>query len=201
MDGFNLYYRALRGSPCRWLDLGKLARVLCPTHHINQIRYFTARVSSRPDDPSQAQRQQVYIRALQTISNLSIHYGHFIEKTKSRPLAQPPKTGSRMVEIRDTEEKGSDVNLATYLLLDGCNHEYEMAVVITNDSDLRLPVEKVRTRLGKVIGVYDPSRKRSFELSNAATWYRRLRQGPLKASQFPPTLSDHEGTITKPAGW
>ena len=106
-----------------------------------------------------------------------------------------------MVEIRDTEEKGSDVNLATYLLLDGFDNEYDLAVVITNDSDLRLPIEKVRTRLGKVIGVYDPSRKRSFELNKAATWYRRLREGPLKASQFPPTLSDHQGSINKPAGW
>ena len=201
MDGFNLYYRAIRHTPYHWLDLGSLAQYLCPTHHINRIRYFTARVSNRPEDRTQAQRQQAYIRALQTVPNLSIRYGHFIEKTKSRPLARPPKTGTRMVEIRDTEEKGSDVNLATYLLLDGFDNEYDLAVVITNDSDLRLPVEKVCTRLGKVIGVYDPSRERSFELNRAATWYRRLREGPLKASLFPPTLSDHQGTITKPAGW
>ena len=106
-----------------------------------------------------------------------------------------------MVEIRDTEEKGSDVNLATHLLLDGFENEYDMAVVITNDSDLKLPIEKVRTSLGKVIGVYDPSRNRSFELNRAATWYRRLREGPLKASLFPPMLRDQRGAITKPAGW
>ena len=174
---------------------------MCPTHHIHQIRYFTARVTNRPEDRTQAQRQQAYIRALQTIPNLSIHYGHFIENTKYRPLARSPRTTSRTVEVRDTEEKGSDVNLATYLLLDGFYDEYEMAVVFNNDSDLKLPIEKVRTRLRKVIGVYDPSRMRSFELSNAATWYRRLRPSPLKASLFPPTLSDHQGTITKPAGW
>lgn len=201
MDGFNLYYRALRGTPCRWLDIGQLEQRLLCKHHINQIRYFTARVANRPNDPTKARRQEVYIRALQTIPNLSIHYGHFIKKTKSRPLARPPKTGSRMVEIRDTEEKGSDVNLATYLLLDGFDNEYEMAVVISNDSDLKLPIEKVRTRLGKAIGVYDPSRNRSFELSNATTWYRRLRQGALRSSLFASTLSDHLGTITKPAGW
>ena len=201
VDGFNLYYRALRETPCRWLDIGQLAQRLLSNHQINRIRYFTARVSNRPNDPTKARRQEVYIRALQTIPSLSVHYGHFIEKTKFRPLARPPRTGTRMVEIRDTEEKGSDVNLATYLLLDGFDNEYDLSVVITNDSDLRLPIEKVRTRLGKVIGVYDPSRKRSFELNKAATWYRRLREGPLKASQFPPTLSDHQVSITKPAGW
>ena len=106
-----------------------------------------------------------------------------------------------MVEIRDTEEKGSDVNLATHLLLDCFDNEYDLAVVITNDSDLRLPIEKVRTRLGKAIGVYDPSRNRSFELSNATTWYRRLRQGALKSSLFPSRLSDQQGNIAKPSGW
>lgn len=201
MDGFNLYYRALRGTPHRWLDIRKLSRLLLPQHRINRIRYFTAVVSSRPNDPNQAQRQQTYLRALRTIPELSIHYGHFLAKTKRRPLAQPPETGSRIVEVLDTEEKGSDVNLATYLLLDGFEDDYEMAVVISNDSDLELPIRMSNTRLGKRVGVFDPSRKRSFTLYSAASWYRPLRRGPLSASQFMDTLSDRSGPFTKPIGW
>ena len=105
VDGFNLYYRALRETPNRWLDIGKLARLLLPQHRINRIRYFTAVVTSRPNDPNQAQRQQTYLRALRTVPNLSIHYGHFLSKTKRRPLAQPPESGSRIVEVLDTEEE------------------------------------------------------------------------------------------------
>ena len=201
VDGFNLYYRALKETPYRWLDIGKLARLLLPQHRINRIRYFTAVVTSRPNDPNQAQRQQTYLRALQTVPDLSIHYGHFLSKTKRRPLAQPPKSGSRIVEVLDTEEKGSDVNLATHLLLDGFDNDYEMAVVISNDSDLELPIRMSKARLGKSIGVFDPSRKRSFTLFNAASWYRPLRRGPLSASQFPDTLSDSNGRFTKPTGW
>ena len=202
VDGFNLYYRAIRDTPYHWLDLWKLTRILLPTHDIHRIRYFTARVTNRPGDPTQAQRQQMYLRALATIPNLTIHFGHFLEKTKRRPLsAQQPLTGPRTVEILDSEEKGSDVNLATHLLLDGFDNEYEMAVVISNDSDLKLPIEMAKTRLGKQVGVLDPSGRRSFELSNAASWYRQLRSGPLSASLFPGTLSDGQGTITKPAGW
>ena len=93
------------------------------------------------------------------------------------------------------------MNLASYMLLDGFEDAYEMAVVVSNDSDLQLPITMVRDRLGKRIGVYDPSPRRSFELHNAASWYRPLRQGPLSASLFPDTLSDRQGTITKPAGW
>ena len=201
VDGFNLYYRAIKGTQYRWLDLGKLSELLLPRHEINRIRYFTVRVTNRPSDPTQAQRQQMYLRALATIPNLTIHDGHFIEKKKRRPLAQPPKTGPRTVEIVDTEEKGSDVNLATYLLVDGFEDDYEMAVVVSNDSDLQFPISMARTRLGKQIGVQDPSGRRSFELSEAASWYRQLRSGPLSASRFPDTLSDANGLITKPNGW
>ena len=201
VDGLNLYYRALRGTAYRWLDIGKLVRLLLPQRDLNRIRYFTALVTNRPDDPTQAQRQQAYLRALQTVPDLTVHYGHLLAKRKRRPLARQPETGPRTVEILDTEEKGSDVNLASYLLLDGFDDEYEMAVVVSNDSDLELPIRMARTRLGKQVGVFDPSRRRSFELHAAASWYRPLRQGPLSASLFPDTLSDAQGPITKPVGW
>ena len=201
IDGLNLYYRALRGTPQRWLDLGKLARLLLSQHQVVRIRYFTALVANRPGDPTQAQRQQTYLRALQTVPDLTIHYGHLLAKTKRRPLATQPRAGSRTVEILDTEEKGSDVNLASYLLVDGFEDEYDLAIVISNDSDLQLPISMTRTRLGKQVGVFDPSRRRSFELYQAASWYRPLRRGPLNASLFPDTLHDAQGAITKPAHW
>ena len=116
-------------------------------------------------------------------------------------MVQEPQTGPRTVEVLNTEEKGSDVNLATYLLIDGFEDDYEMAVVISNDSDLKLPIEMTRTRLGKQVGVIDPSRRTSFELRKAASWYRPLRRGPLSASLFPDTLSDAQGNFTKPADW
>ena len=157
IDGLNLYYRALRGTPYRWLDVGKLAQLLLPRSRISRIRYFTALVANRPDDPTQAQRQQAYLRALETIHGLTIHHGHLLPKTKRRPLARPPLTGPRTAEILDTEEKGSDVNLASYLLLDGFDDEYDLAVVVSNDSDLVLPIRMVRSRLGKQVGVFDPT--------------------------------------------
>ena len=84
IDGFNLYYRAIKGTQYRWLDLGKLSRLLLPRHEIKRIRYFTARVTNRPSDPTQAQRQQMYLRSLAIIPNLTLHDGHFIEKKKRR---------------------------------------------------------------------------------------------------------------------
>lgn len=94
VDGFNLYYGAIRGTPYKWLDFRSMSEKLVPQYDVNRIRYFTARVQSRPGDPQMAQRQQTYMRALETIPGLSIHYGHFIVSRTRMPLASPPKTGS-----------------------------------------------------------------------------------------------------------
>jgi hypothetical protein len=201
IDGFNLYYRAVKETPYRWLDIGKLTQLLLPKHQVNRIRYFTALVTARPDDPTQPQRQQTYLRALGTIPNLTIHFGHFLSHQRRRLLVNPPQSGSRFVQVWHTEEKGSDVNLASHLLVDGFANDYEMAVVISNDSDLQLPVSMVKTTLRKTVGVIDPAPRRSFELSSAASWYRHLRKGPLSASLFSPTLNDAQGIIFKPSTW
>ena len=133
--------------------------------------------------------------------NLTIHYGHFLVNTKWRPLAQHPQTGPRTVEILNAEEKGSDVNFASYLLLDGFENDYEMAVVISNDSDLQLPVRMTRTKLGRQIGVIDPSNKTSFELRKAASWYRTTAPRSLERQPIPRHTLRRPGDFTKPVGW
>jgi len=45
VDGFNLYYRCVKGTPHKWLDVSSLAaKLLHSGTQINRIRYFTARV-------------------------------------------------------------------------------------------------------------------------------------------------------------
>jgi len=146
IDGFNLYYGALRGTPYKWLDLKALCQRILPKDEISQIRYFTARVSARPDDPQQAQRQQVYLRALATLPLVSIHYGHFLTHTVRMPLAHPRRGRPRTALVIKTEEKGSDVNLASHLLLDAFQRNCNTAVVVSNDSDLRVPIRIAEPR-------------------------------------------------------
>ena len=67
IDGFNLYYRAVRGTPFKWLGLRKLAETLFPQDTIRRICYFTALLDARPDDLNQPRRQLVYLRALATL--------------------------------------------------------------------------------------------------------------------------------------
>ncbi len=198
VDGFNLYYAALKGTPYKWLDLRRVSRLLLPHDRIHRIRYFTALVHT-PRDPPRAQRQQTYIRALKTLPRLSVNYG--LCRSDSERM---PASGGRPGEyeyVTKMEEKGSDVNLASMLLADGFRGDYEVAVVISNDSDLVLPIKIVTTQLRLPVGLLKPSKRFAVELASVATFRKEIRKGVLAASQFPPQLTDANGTITKPSTW
>ena len=203
IDGFNLYYRALKDTPFRWLDLWKLAESLFHQDDIHRVCYFTARLDVRPGNPGQAQRQLIYLRALETLPGLDVHYGVFRSGVKRRPLVEPMPGLPTHVLVRDSEEKGSDVNLATRLLVDGFNGEYEQAVVVSNDADFAAAMRYVRDDLGLRVTLVNPDPRNSSprELADAATYVRRLWKSHLRRSLFPDTLTDGIGTITKPVGW
>jgi len=203
IDGFNLYYRAVKGTPYRWLNLHELCRrLLKPDDHINRIRYFTALITARPDDPQGPQRQQVYIRALETIPCLSVHHGSFLTNTRRMRLANPSPGGPNTAEVIHTEEKGSDVNLATYLLMDAFDQDFELAVVLSGDSDLAYPIEVVHRRFRLPVIVWDPGRLPGQKLRQVASFHKQIRPSALRDSQFPPVLYDVQGRpITKPMGW
>ena len=48
----------------------------------------------------------------------------YLEKPIRMPLYPTPATGPKTVQVMKSEEKGSDVNLATYLLVDAFDKEY-----------------------------------------------------------------------------
>lgn len=118
------------------------------------------------------------------------------------PLTTPPT----FVTVVKTEEKGSDVNMATHLMMDAYENHFDTAVLITNDSDLLTPIQIVRSRLGKEVGVLNPQilnprSKPSWELQKNASFFNPLRRGVLAASQFPSTMQDDKGTFHKPQSW
>jgi hypothetical protein len=209
VDGFNLYYGCLRGTPYKWLDIRKLCETEFPSNTINRIRYFTANVIARPTDPQQPTRQQAYLRALRTIPNLTIHKGEFLSNAVRMPLVNSPAGGPNTVEVWKTEEKGSDVNLATFLLLDAFDNDCDADIVVSNDSDLAEPIFQVKRRLKVKVVILHPLRERTpgvtphpnYKLVKAATKSVTVKEASLMASQFPPILTDSYGTITKPTGW
>ncbi|MCH7543352.1 MAG: NYN domain-containing protein [Proteobacteria bacterium] len=209
VDGFNLYYGSVKGTPCRWLNIQSLCQALLPKHDIDKIKYFTARVSARPGDPGQPTRQQMYLRALRTIPNLEIIYGHFLSNEAWMQMVVPNPAGqlhanrspifSRVIR---TEEKGSDVNIASHLLFDAFNDRFETAVVVSNDSDLVMPISMVREKLLKKVGILNPRPKTpSRALQAKVDFFKPIRFGAVQASQFPDELEDAKGTFRKPREW
>jgi len=200
IDGFNLYYRALKGTPYKWLDLEKLCAVMLPGHTINRIHYFTAKVKSPAHDPDAGNRQQVYLRAIATLPKVQIHYGHFLESTPRMPAANPPPN---TVEVIKREEKGSDVNLATCLLVDAFRGNADTFVVVTNDSDLKMPLSVVRNELGLKTGLLNPATKSSKALMACnPSFFKRIRPSTLAACQLPnPVITPDGKHLTKPATW
>ena len=89
VDGFNLYYRALKNTKHKWLNLNALCEASLPRAcNFVAINYYTARVSGRPN-PDSSRDQNTYLEALRTLPNLHIHFGNFQVTNKSMFLVQP----------------------------------------------------------------------------------------------------------------
>jgi hypothetical protein len=204
IDGFNLFHGALKGTPFKWLNLWKLAVKTLPQNEIQTVKYFTAMISERATDVGQLARQEIYIRALRTLPNVEIIFGSFITQERMRPLVNPPKNAPRFVRIFDTEEKGSDANLAAHLVADGFEQKYDIAVVLTNDSDQVGPIQVVRTRLRKVVGFINPHETASPALRRATDFVKHIKghAGLLAECQLADEIVDSHGRIIrKPIGW
>lgn len=219
IDGFNLYYCAVQGTRYKWLNLLVLSNTLFPNDTIHKIKYFSARVESLPHDLNVPIRQDMYWRALKTISQLEIIEGNFVSRPKlmaqyplayvNNDISKPPQK----VQIQKREEKKSDVNLASYLVYDNCMKDADKSVVISNDSDLTLAIELVTGGLNRPVVVVNPNRTSRLhanpkgcrmhkELKRVATQpIYSINDSILAGSQFPQTMTDAQGSFSKPPTW
>jgi NYN domain len=212
VDGFNLYFRLLEKRPAlKWLNIKVLAeRLLRPVNKIASVKYYTAHVSGRID-PGAPGRQQVYLDALGTVPEISVHMGTFLLSEKFAGLVKPPDFRPRInlpqpwpdvVKIIKVEEKGSDVNLACHLLVDAFQGNFDVSAVLSNDSDLVEPIRIVTQIVGKPVGLLSPVSNPNPELRRVSSFIRRISVSDLAASQFPTPLSLPGGSqLDKPASW
>lgn len=203
IDGFNLYY-GIRATPYKWLNIAQFCQNRV-THPLIATKYFTAIVDARPHDPDQPVRQQIFLRALATLPNFEIIYGRFIAKIDQRPLSVPPNT---IVSVLNSEEKGSDVNIASHLLNDAHLNRFDLALLVSNDSDLATPVRMVTQELGKPVWVISPYNHLTRHLRRddatgtlIATQGLITKESHLKVCQFPNPMTDATGTFYKPGTW
>ena len=201
IDGFNFYYRRLKHSKTKWTNLKLLSEELLEeTDVVEGIKYFTADVSPRAGDPEAPARQQVYFRALKTIPELEIIKGKFLPKEIQRPLVAEP---DKYVLVKDTEEKGSDVNLASHLLMDAFSDTFDVALIFSQDTDLLTPLRMVRDEIGKdIILAWFEDPQPSKKHRQVASAVRYISDSMLRRSQFPNPVIGRGGTkLFMPDSW
>ena len=205
VDGFNFYYQYIKKNDAyKWLNFEALFKNLdLKKGQIQFIRYFTAKVIPSKKYPNESTKQEVFLRALKTVPNMDIHFGVFRVRNVKGKLKNPndPLTG-KTVEISKHEEKGSDVNLASYLLLDCFKDKCDVPLIITNDSDLSTPIKIVRTELKKRIGLVSPEGPHvPHDLKKYASFKKVVSKSHFEKSLFPEKIKDSEGEFHCPKGW
>lgn len=211
VDGFNLYYRLLKSNPkFKWLNLKVLAeQVLSAENVVVAVNYYTARVSARVKEDA-PRHQQIYLDALETEPSISSFFGNFqVNKTyahlcphlgtNGKPIFRP---WPDVVRIVKTEEKGSDVNLGSHLIRDAFQNKFDVAAVITNDTDLVEPIRIVTQEVMKPVGILSPVANTSSGLKNVASFVRHIRDTHLNNAQFPsPLVRPGLESLVKPEDW
>jgi hypothetical protein len=120
---------------------------------------------------------------------------------------QPEPDAKFIVSVARREEKGSDVNVASHLLWDVLRGEpgaspIEAALVISNDSDLKLPIAQARGLVP--VGLVNPSRNYTAGALSAPPtvgvgnhWWYQMNAADFKSCQMAPSV----GGVTKPPPW
>ena len=185
IDGFNFYHGALEGTRYQWINLRTLGQLLVPDGTIEEVHFFTARVKSYRGSPGSSQRQDTYIRAIQTLERTFVHEGTFLSLPGGR-----------------TTEKGSDVNLATQLLLDCFDQKIDKALIISADSDFATPIKVAIDRFDIEVVSAFPLGRNSTKLRQVSAAVVQIREQNLRGAMFDRTLITADGkTISCPPSW
>ncbi|MHB1293919.1 MAG: NYN domain-containing protein [Anaerolineae bacterium] len=195
IDGFNLYYglREKEWKRFYWLDVQRLALLLLrPDQRLTCTKYFTS-VVSHPADKNK--RQSVFLDALATLPDLFIYHGHYLSDTVTCR-----NCGHTYVTHH---EKMTDVNIAVEVLCDAFQDRYDVALVISADSDLVGPIKALRCLYPekRAVVAFPPARY-SNALKTEAHACLHITANMLSRSRFPEILTTPAGAELRcPAEW
>jgi uncharacterized LabA/DUF88 family protein len=199
IDGFNLYYNAVKGTSWKWLDLEKYVVALRNNDAVVGIKYFTA-----PAEGPSRRNQNAYWKALKTLPLVKIIKGRHKRKERKCGVKECQYEGSRW--FTSLEEKRTDVNIAVEMLDDAYQNRCDTLVLISGDSDLVPGVQKIRQRFPeKLVVVYVPNLSGDdghHEIRGAAHKAKDLPINLFKHAQLPDRVSTGEGEfVEKPVDW
>ena len=194
VDGFNLYFGMLEAGYdyCKWLNLKLLAiNLLKPNQELVCVKYFTSRVSNNPD---KQKRQVTYIEALES-EGVHILYGHY-----QKNAIECNRCGNIWASYN---EKMTDVNIATQMLIGAYQDEYDMAMLISGDSDLVPPIRQIHELFPlKRVFVAFPPKRHNQSVAFVAKGSMTIGRKKLVESQFSESVKKRDGfLLRKPSVW
>ncbi len=203
VDGFNLYYGVLKGSPgWKWLNLQSFFDELRLNDEIIGIRYFTAIVDEGRATSTTRDRQRRYLQALSSLDRVTITRG----KYQSREVSCRATCRQRYMV---PEEKKTDVNIAVSMINDTLVGEAQRLILVSGDSDLEPALAWIRAnRPGCKLHVYIPQlpneahQRRNDAYRQMGIDVRTLPTDRLAANQFPDKVTLPDGrTVERPVEW
>ncbi len=222
IDGYNLYYSRLKGTPFKWLDLATLFRDKIlpqqdPSAEVVSIKYFTAPVKAsyarHGQDSEHAQTQ--YLRALMAKypDLIQIVQGFHIFQPTALPTFVPNEQPSKaqVSRIWMIEEKQTDVNIALHAYRDAVRGHCDQVVICSNDSDIEPALRMIRedapnAKIGLVMplreSAKDDGKVPNKRLTPLAHWVRRyIKDDELGKSQLPLNVPTKKKPAGKPVHW
>ena len=194
IDGFNLYFgmREAGFHHCRWLDVKRLVQsLLQPNQELVGVKYFTSRVSNNPD---KQKRQSTYIDALES-TKIEIFYGNYQAGT-----AECKRCGHVW---RNEKEKMTDVNIATAIIVDAFADKYDMAMLISGDSDLTPPIKAVHKLFPQQrVFIAFPPKRHNSSMAIVAKGSFIIGRKKLMDAQFDEEVISNTGfKLKRPLEW
>jgi uncharacterized LabA/DUF88 family protein len=194
IDGFNLYFgmREAGFDNCRWLDVEALAKNLLQTNQeLVAVKYFTSRVSNNPD---KQKRQSTYLDALYC-KGVKIIYGNYQDGQEECRRCQHI--------WRTAKEKMTDVNIATAIIIDAFQDKYDMAMLISGDSDLVPPIKAVHEHFkNKRVFIAFPPKRNNSSMALVARGSLTIGRKKLIDSQLEDEVINKTGfKLKKPLEW
>ncbi len=156
-----------------------------------EIKYFTSRVSNNPE---KQKRQSIYLEALDSVG-VEIYYGHYQRDTITCKVC-----GSVWPNYN---EKMTDVNIASQIIIDAYKDRYDAAILISGDSDLVPPIKVVHESFNKKrVVVAFPPKRHNNSVALVAKGSFTIGRKKLVDSQFDEEVTKRDGfRLKKPTDW
>lgn len=184
IDGLNLYHgmKAAGLDDYRWLDVERLMdELLDPGEEVAHITYFNASAWAI----EKRERQADYLAALTAATSVTVVLGAFMEKFWHC-------SDCRVRNIRH-EEKRTDVAIGARLVHDLHTMDFEIAAIVTGDSDVVAAIDVARNVRDVTIRSIFPPKRGSEDLKRVADEFRRMKKKHIEVSLLPDPCFDSDG--------